>query len=654
MAARPDPAARLAERLLATLEVQRAAGGDAYPLTLQRLGELAEAGAEPALLVKAAARKPFAERAVAARKRDATAPVALRDDLPRLADSPLLLVFALEARCTPAKPAWPPDKLAAALVPELRQPFTESVRRRLADNALPAAAGSVPGKSGPLLYLHRLPPPPPPKKPDVVLAEKLLLTLEAQRRLGPGAYPLPLRRLAELADAQAPPKLLRQATAGPLFLDRAVVARPKDDAAPVALRTDLAQLAASPLLLEYALGAACTARQPAVPLDKLTGLLAPELRESFAEAVRRWLAENTLPAVAGSVPGKTGPLLHLQRLPPPKKPEVALAERLMAVLTARRQQGGTAYPLTLRQLLELADPAAAPAVVKKALAGDAFKGQAVLAVKSDPDTPVALAADAGRLAGSPLLLEHLLRATRTASSHAAAAAELKRKLAPALQQPFAEAAGRQLPPAVGCVLHRGKQLYFLVTDVLKGQESVPSTQYTGRSTQRLSEGAVVSPGGASEGSPGRVFEPAVGEAEKSALSPGGAAEPAGGPQSAAPPGLIPGTVPPQSPGSKTRPGLPSDAPPGLPPDFRQAFDAAFDRLQQRPGADNYVSLLDLRRALPAFNRQAFDAGLAQLRSAGVYSLRLADGRFGITPEERDAGVPTPDGALLLYVSRNTP
>src|SRR5579884_3439025 len=86
MPAKPDPATALAATLLAGLEARR--GTEAYPLPLQRLGELAGAGADPALLVRAAGKKPFADRAVLARKKDPAAPVALRGDLDQLADSP--------------------------------------------------------------------------------------------------------------------------------------------------------------------------------------------------------------------------------------------------------------------------------------------------------------------------------------------------------------------------------------------------------------------------------------------------------------------------------------------------------------------------------------------------------------------------------------
>ena len=86
-----------------------------------------------------------------------------------------------------------------------------------------------------------------------------------------------------------------------------------------------------------------------------------------------------------------------------------------------------------------------------------------------------------------------------------------------------------------------------------------------------------------------------------------------------------------------------------PADFAAAFDGAFQRLDREHGGHNFVSLVELRRAVPAA-QEAFDAGLRQLRLAGRYTLSAAEGRHGLTPEERGAGI-VEDGALLLYVSR---
>jgi hypothetical protein len=97
---------------------------------------------------------------------------------------------------------------------------------------------------------------------------------------------------------------------------------------------------------------------------------------------------------------------------------------------------------------------------------------------------------------------------------------------------------------------------------------------------------------------------------------------------------------------------PAAAPPSppreAPADFARAFDEAFQRIDRHKGGHNFVSLLDLRRLLPAA-RAEFDAGLRQLRLAGRYTLSAAEGRHGVSPEEREAGV-VEDGTLLLYVS----
>jgi hypothetical protein len=81
------------------------------------------------------------------------------------------------------------------------------------------------------------------------------------------------------------------------------------------------------------------------------------------------------------------------------------------------------------------------------------------------------------------------------------------------------------------------------------------------------------------------------------------------------------------------------------------FAAAFDRLDRQAGGHNLVSLVALRQALP-LDRAAFDAGLGQLRRAGRFTCSAAEGRHGLTAEERAAGI-AEDGALLLYVSRRT-
>jgi hypothetical protein len=113
-------------------------------------------------------------------------------------------------------------------------------------------------------------------------------------------------------------------------------------------------------------------------------------------------------------------------------------------------------------------------------------------------------------------------------------------------------------------------------------------------------------------------------------------------------GREPGSVPSaqvQRPAAEER--VPS--PPWL--DFGLAFDEAFQRLDRQAGSHNFVSLVELRRALP-HDRATFDRELRELRRAGRYSLSAAEGRHGIQPEEQEAGI-REEGSLLLFVSRKT-
>jgi hypothetical protein len=87
--------------------------------------------------------------------------------------------------------------------------------------------------------------------------------------------------------------------------------------------------------------------------------------------------------------------------------------------------------------------------------------------------------------------------------------------------------------------------------------------------------------------------------------------------------------------------------------FAAAFRATFDRLDRENRSANIVRLLDLRRALPQFDREQFDAGLRRLRLDDEFTLSGHEGRHGpLTDEEREAGV-REAGSLLVYASRRT-
>jgi hypothetical protein len=435
---------------------------------------------------------------------------------------------------------------------------------------------------------------PMPRRKDVAteLAEKMVRGLESQRSLGPDAYPLTGKRLAELADPAAPPALIAKAAGKKDFAKHVIVAQRKNLQAPVALLSDLEQLAASRILLEFVLESVCTPTAPAVSIAKLKTKIVPALKKPFEAAVHRQVRDVSLPPTVGfRQVGKTTQL-YLRRMPPPpppRPPTVELAESLLAVLEAQPLLGPSSYPLALERLVELTAPEAPPDLVKKAIGTEPFRSQTVIAQKNRPDAPVALAADRERLVASSVLLEFALAASRTATKHAFAVSDLKKKVSRALQQPFEAAVNRQvqtagLPASVGWILLK-KQLLFLLSDLSGGRRiQAPEAR------------------------------PVVSQPQDAAVA------------------------------------LPAaDAPPV---DFAKAFDEAFYWLDRRGGSHNFVSLVDLRRALP-FDRDTFDSELRRLRRANRYLLSAAEGRHGVGPEERQAGI-IEDGTLLLYVSRRSP
>ncbi len=85
--------------------------------------------------------------------------------------------------------------------------------------------------------------------------------------------------------------------------------------------------------------------------------------------------------------------------------------------------------------------------------------------------------------------------------------------------------------------------------------------------------------------------------------------------------------------------------------FAQAFGEAFNRIDAREGGYNFVKLLHLRNALPAYPRVLFDAGLDALRKNRLYSLESSEGHVvSLSEEEREAGI-VEAGRQLIYCKR---
>jgi hypothetical protein len=298
----PDLAVSLATKLVAALAAQRDAGRDAYPPTLQRLVQLTDPQAPADLVQRALVKKPFKDRAVVVNIADPQSLVALAEDLDQLADDSRLLESILSSLCSPADPLWPLARLKAAIKnTKLRKPFADAVAGKIRNNALPPSVGCRMEKNKPLLYLQRIPPPPPPpppKKPEELMAARLLTTLQAQRVLGPDAYPPSLARLIELTSPRAAAPLVKKALAHPTLHGKLLVANTKAPESPVALAEDRQQFCSSSRLLTFLLQAKRQERARACAVESLLSSKS-DLYGPFVQAVHGRIDAGTLPPEIG-------------------------------------------------------------------------------------------------------------------------------------------------------------------------------------------------------------------------------------------------------------------------------------------------------------------------------------------------------------------
>lgn len=285
-----------------------------------------------------------------------------------------------------------------------------------------------------------------------------------------------------------------------------------------------------------------------------------------------------------------------------------LAVKMVEVVVAAR--GGPM--LTVRRLADLVGARPGDAAFKMALQDGAFTGRVFVAApkaKSKagflPDALVCAVQDIAQLARDEAVLAYAMRLVCTPKTTAQKITDLAGALTGArkgelvsafkenLQQRVADGT---LPAWLGYVLVRGKEYLFRRDDIFPRDD------------------ATITP---------------TAMPEKTPTSPPVSAQPMG-----------PATPPPTF--------NPVNQPDG---EFARCFESAFNQLDRADGNRNFVKLLAMRQALPQFDRATFDAGLNELRRAGIFTLDAADGGVvTLSPEERAAGL-IELGALLAYVSR---
>ncbi len=135
----------LSEQLVKTLETARSAAAGNYPLSLTRLHELANPKAEVAVFQKAIALEPFASRATIALPGASDSPVALTDDIERLAAFPALLDAVVGLLTNAETQAIAIDKLGAFKSVQMlvRPHFAEAWKKATSEGRLPPGFGAV-------------------------------------------------------------------------------------------------------------------------------------------------------------------------------------------------------------------------------------------------------------------------------------------------------------------------------------------------------------------------------------------------------------------------------------------------------------------------------------------------------------------------------
>jgi hypothetical protein len=306
----------LGDHLVSELATGRA-GGSEYPTRLDRLvGRLPALPPQEAVL-KAVANKRFTSRALSAVKGRVDAPVALLEDAPALAASPLTLEAALRAKGESGGAVWSPKQLSGAVHKDLRAGFLKAVGEWVESNTLPPFAVAVANGKSVALY-HRDRPPPPPK--SVQDAERLV---EILRRGHPSGEAPPLVTPAELeAAAGLTPAAFKKAVKEPAFAGVVTQVKVKpSDVYLISNGDEFGRLVTGPLLTRL-LGGCPTVKAHAFATAELTAQLTDKPQQkAVAALLNRSDLGDELPPGIGCVRASVGkgeaqnlffPLEHLR------------------------------------------------------------------------------------------------------------------------------------------------------------------------------------------------------------------------------------------------------------------------------------------------------------------------------------------------------
>ena len=406
-----DPATQAAQAIVSLLEAQGTTDSTwiSRSQLIEKIPDLTSETAAAALL-----KPPAKSRIVVASPSAADSPLLLKEHLELFATQGRFLQWLAEQGCSAETPVRLLTELTQSLDKRLKKlvdAYWQTNPDQLPEGLAPKQI-TVGRKKLFAIHDQRFP------LPEEDLSQRLVAALQAERQAGGESYPTNWLKLKSLVDCSDQDALLERATAAPPFAGTVREVTVGDNRL-LAFSADIPAVIQTDAFLKRLVQSTCSPESPETKLSVLAKRLSKDLQQSFFETwVQRVDQKLDLDfASLRSVSTKKKPEVQLRdnRFPPP---EVALAENLVKILTSQKGVGGTAYPSSLRRLLELNGSPTTQAIRGKAIQSDFFRSQVVVSLADDANAAVVLSGDEELLARSPALLAAVLGSLLTPDNQA--------------------------------------------------------------------------------------------------------------------------------------------------------------------------------------------------------------------------------------------
>jgi len=566
---------------------QRQASGDP-PQPFRQTAEAARPGVSTSELLDALATSPLKGKVLLAFDEDVDSLAALKTDAAKLAADECLMETLVHRLCSQNFPLVTIDQCKALLTRSLQTSFKKVWTDRIASDQLPSFIKKVSsGKTAKGSLLDSR-----FRLPWETLSKGIIQALKRLRENGTGAYPASLAKILEETAPEATPEFIKQARESEPCRSQLATLLKKDDEL-VCLAEDRAKLLASDSFLQRLVHQTASAAVPVTTLKKLASRLSRTDQSLFLEQWGERIASGHVPDFLRLLPGKKTVKPETRELHDLRHPlawETA-ANELLKQLRAARHQTGTAYPIAPNELLDRVLPDAPAVLREQAVACDLFR-QHVQEIGAGNGRLVLLKEDGPRVAGK--LVAPILSGLIKPDDQAIPLDKLVKGAPAELREAFAASLTAQLesgslPEGTGALKIGKKWMLFWMSDIRGG----------------IGRAAI---------SPKAHVAPISTEASSGA--------------------------------SRDKPSLPAQS-----DQFSRDFDQAFGKLDAETGRRNFVKLLDLRNALPQYDREEFERGLRQLRVERKFTLETSESlNTSVSEEERQAGI-VEAGSRYLYCSR---